>query len=583
MAVDYKVLSRQEVSKLGELIGKKRDEIPLTASEQWDYYVLNEKMEIKSSFNEIKRDYITSTDRSEKLAEAEAKVSADKAAYEKAQKTYVKTGLLSVPRLEATQEDHNLVAADEARWKETLDIAEAMTVEQNKRKQVTHFEESSITATINSEVRSIDAAREEQRKKDSTSTEYLSDKAWEERQASYMFPRPKFLTKDTALFVKVQSDPTQPKYNQLVSEKNPKEYTLSTSAVEPKDKLDEKDQIVSGGFGDTIGGDMYSKLMDGVFKKSGYSGTNNQIVSCLRDIDRFQTNILAPNYETSDITLMTRPILPLGSLSIRHDSFLSALDTKITNSTDFYIRCLLDGNWASDNAGLTSKCPMYNPFSPWIPIVTNRITSISGFPDPILETKTTEGGYHQEDQTYVKGGTGLHRSVTLNLNFNDIQGGILIKLFQVWIEVMAQLRDGRMMSYLKYIDENKIPYSVSIYQFNLDPTKTYLTNWVKATTCFPVSVPLGAIMNKAENQRHVTSAGQFTIPFMCNYVAYNRLEHIAAFNKLTERYYLMGSKERMEKIKNLEPTLGNNYNGIPYIESDNYGLKLVYKANPGTQ
>lgn len=330
-------------------------------------------------------------------------------------------------------------------------------------------------------------------------------------------------------------------------------------------------------YGDSI--QSHVGMMNNVLKKSGFGPIGNQATMWMRNIDRFQMNTLPPNYETSDITLISRPTLPMESSAIRHDSFLRMFDTTITDSLAFAIRCYLDKKWVENHTDLSFKCPRFNPYNPWLVPAVNGLTSISSFPDPAIETKTTEGGFHQEDQIYAKGGTGLNRGFQITLNFKDIQGGPLLLMFQAWIEIIAQLRDGRMMAYMDAINANVLPYTVSIYRFNLDPTKTWITNWCKVTTCFPLSIPLGGIMNTSENNRHISQSGVFSVPFACNFIQYNRLDTIRAFMALTERYYPFNTS-LLKKAKTISPTPENNYAGIPYIEFSKKGLKFVYKEMP---
>ena len=552
-------LSPKDRERLADLTIKEHRSMPLTGKEQFDRMLIEEKASVKSEFNAIDREmaqareaitnngqefsewnsWTTSLDKSEELAEQKLKELEE----DRIKTENIKKG--KIPLYNAEKQERKIIEDTEKANKD-----------------------------IDKRVAELKGGRAN-----------LKDDEWELRKSEFMFPRPTFVdkvekgkveyldvlnNKEYIAKKKEEAKGNSPKV--YVKTRTNEEYNTSTDPIDPMDlkyiekqnglKFDERFKSLKKHVGD----------MDTIFSRSGLGGYYNQVKHWFKDIDRNQLNILPPNYETSDITLITRPTLPLHSESIRHDPMLRMLDTNVKTSKYFYIRCLLDKIWVKNNTDLTHNSDIFEWRSPWLTCVTNGLLSISGFPDPTLETKTTEGGYHQEDQTYIKGGLGLYRSVTLNLNFKDIQGGILMTLFEVWCEVMSQLRDGSMISYLEYIDRNILPYTVSIYRFNLDPTKTYITNWAKATTCFPLSYPMGAIMNVAEHQRHITSSGQFTIPFMANFISYNKITHLLAFNRLTETF-CPGVQDR----PNLPNITENNYKGLPYIESDNYGFKLVYR------
>lgn len=320
---------------------------------------------------------------------------------------------------------------------------------------------------------------------------------------------------------------------------------------------------------------------DSIHASSGRGSRVNPLNSFLYNLDRNQLNTMLPNHECADITLMTRPCLPMQDSSLRQDDFLSLFDTYDCNSIAFIIRCYMDTFFSKYAAtqkatDAIAACPSFNRYSPWLIPVCNGITSISGFPDPYLETETTEGGFHQEDQTYAKGGLGLFRSVDLNLTFKDPQGGPLMLLFQLWVTCIQMLRSGQIMAYKEFVDAQMLPYTVSIYRFNLDPSKTFITNFCKVTGCFPKSVPIGAIMNTSENERFISSSGRYSIPFVGNVVEYNRPSIIYDFNKLAHRY--CPGIGGCENIPNLTR---HNMSGLPYIVDSPNGLMYVHKKIPG--
>lgn len=321
---------------------------------------------------------------------------------------------------------------------------------------------------------------------------------------------------------------------------------------------------------------------DSIHAWAGKGSRLNPMNSFLYNLDRNQLNAMLPNHECADITLMTRPCLPMQSSSLKQDDFLSLFDTVDPNSMAFVLRCYMDTFFSTHKRSAVAidamnKCSSFNNKSPWLIPVCNGITSISGFPDPYIETETTEGGFHQEDQTYAKGGLGLFRSVDLNLTFSDPQGGPLMLLFQLWITCIQMLRSGQIMAYKEFVDAQMIPYTVSIYRFNLDPSKTFITNFCKVTGCFPKSVPIGAIMNTSENERYISSAGRYSIPFVGNVVEYNRPSIIYDFNALARRYC-----PGIENEDNLPNITKNNMYGLPYIVPTEGGLRYVHKDVPDT-
>ena len=139
----------------------------------------------------------------------------------------------------------------------------------------------------------------------------------------------------------------------------------------------------------------------------------------------------------------------------------------------------------------------------------NSLTSISGFPDIALQTQTTQGGYQQEAQTFAIGADDFNRATyNLSLNFKDIQHGPVSAIIYYWLEYIRCVTRGLMLAYADDIDEQRLNYTVSIYRFTLDPTRTYITDWCKCTGCFPTTLNTGSIVQVNDNEEFVRAAQQ---------------------------------------------------------------------------
>ena len=71
------------------------------------------------------------------------------------------------------------------------------------------------------------------------------------------------------------------------------------------------------------------------------------------------------------------------------------------------------------------------------------------------------------------------------LDFNDIQNGLVMAMFQFWTDWMALLRVGITTPYLEDMYFRRLNYTVSIYRFMFDPTRQVITRYAKCTGCFP--------------------------------------------------------------------------------------------------
>ena len=286
----------------------------------------------------------------------------------------------------------------------------------------------------------------------------------------------------------------------------------------------------------------FQRLLEAGLETSFQSSANGSYFgmyqTALSRFDRFGQNHFMPNTEKAGMTFITRPKLNLSTASLRQDAIMSTLATLDSTSIPFSIRCYLDSEFATRGPGreFAEDSPFVANNTPFILPLTNCLISISGYPDPVLDTETTEGGFFSEDQTFAKGSDFLRRSYDLSLTFKDIQGGYVLALFYYWIWYISLVTNGIVTAYPEDIDERVLCYTCSIYRFLLDPTLKYITKWSKATGSFPKSVPMGNSFNFSEREAFISANMMFTIPFQVNKFEYMNPMVFYDFNTIMEEY-----------------------------------------------
>lgn len=310
-----------------------------------------------------------------------------------------------------------------------------------------------------------------------------------------------------------------------------------------------------------------------LFREAAGGGYINQFQTFLIGIDRYKKNYLPSTNEHHGLTFITRPRLNLSTASIRQNRIMAPLDTMNPKSLGFMIRCLLDTKFCNDHIDISLGSPFINTLNPFNVPLINGLVGITGWPDFSVETYTTDGGFHSEDQTFVIGSDRLSKTYDLSLTFKDIQVSPIASMFQYWLEYMACVTKGSMLAYIDDIEAQRLNYTVSIYKFNLDPTRKYITRYSKATGCFPKSLPIGSMFNENEEDLYVGSAGKFSVPFVANDIKYNDYGILMDFNRLVKRYC-----PEIDAYGNYTANSINNFYGIPYVESDKNGILLSFKG-----
>lgn len=336
--------------------------------------------------------------------------------------------------------------------------------------------------------------------------------------------------------------------------------------------------------GDKDDKEFLRDLMNRASQSSGDGSWDYQFQVFCQQLDRFQHAVLPPNNEHSGLTFMTRPKLNLQDATLRTSRMLTPLMTTQPESIGFAIRCLLDTKLSgmAEYKKAATECPFFNHHNPLLVPVCNALTNISGFPDPYLQTFTSNPGFFSEDQTIVIGGDNMNKTYDLSLSFSDPQYGMLVRLFVAWYEYMRLVSRGLATAYKEDIDLQRINYTVSIYRFVMDPKRKYVTRYGRAVGCFPKSVPYGSMMNVNEGETFVNSIGQYTIPFTANKVMYDDFAILEDFNTLMKSNLpsdLVGENRAHLNPHNVlrlpyHPMF--NYAGYPYIFHTSKGIKIDY-------
>jgi hypothetical protein len=319
---------------------------------------------------------------------------------------------------------------------------------------------------------------------------------------------------------------------------------------------------------------QYADIVAKLLATAGMCDPDTQLLSFMRGFDRLRGIRLPYNHENYGYYFITRPRLNLQSSSVRQSRILTPLDTENPNTIPFMIRCYLDPYFCKTRLAKAANCPGFDYSNPFLVPLTNAMHSCTGWQDPVLQTYTTDPGFHSEDQTFVIGSDNLNRTYTLNLGLKDVQYAPVMSLISYWMEYIRCQLEGIVIPYADDINMNRMNYSVSIYHFGLDVNRKYITRYAKATGCFPVSYPEGATHNMSNYETYVSAATNFTVPFIANKIEYNDPAIIMDFRRLIERYAPNIADVKYELTNDISDSFG----GIPWIINENGGMfRLVYK------
>jgi len=346
---------------------------------------------------------------------------------------------------------------------------------------------------------------------------------------------------------------------------------------------------------DDASGDVREQIGNLLYQING-SRQYTAFQDSMYGIDSVRNTMYMPEMEGHGFTFITRPKLNLSPMSIRSDRILSMLNTLDPDTVGYAIRAMLDTKLTNLCNISTKASSFLNEANPFIPILSNRLVSLNGWPDPTIDIETTEGGFFSESITYPKGSDMLARNYDISATFSDVQGSIVYMLMTMWTRWIMLATRGLVTAYMEDIEARRMCFTSSIYRFVMDPSNRYITKWAKATGCFPRSVPSGAYFNYDANASNVDVSMNLSIPFtVSGKIEYMDPIILREFNMLIEKKTgaawsnKAGTSTLSGGIATFKPALNydrlmTNFRCLPYIDLS-YGsneLQWLYDPNDTT-
>lgn len=321
---------------------------------------------------------------------------------------------------------------------------------------------------------------------------------------------------------------------------------------------------------------IFTGSIDDIFRSSSTGSTQFAVGNNFYGINHRQlAPAIASNRDHYGLTLFVRPQLNLSTNNIRNVRTLTPLLTKDPNAIQTIVRCLLDPRLQSGGA-LSSNCPFVDPRQAFIPILTNNLKSISGWPDIILPTTSSHPGAYQEEHSMVDGISINYGSFDLTAAYRNTRGDPIMMLFYTWVHYMAYVFEGLLIPYPDFIVENEIDYNTRIYRLVLDQTKTKVQKIAACGAAFPTSLPIGSFFDYSSDKPYNDNNSDINMTFKCNGALYQDDILVYEFNKTTAIFNPDMDDSTGRTSMTLVPVellkLFNN-RGYPRINPDTYTLE----------
>lgn len=294
------------------------------------------------------------------------------------------------------------------------------------------------------------------------------------------------------------------------------------------------------------------------------------------------------NTENQGLTFFVRPRLNLtyDNLAVMREMMPLAVEDPTTIQAA--IRGYLDPVQELQRAYQGSKSEFMDHESAFIPLLSNSLISLNGWPDLTVGTHTSkQGNYHETWSMVDDFPSSMYSDFELTANFRNIKGDPITQLFFHWVLYQSMVYTGRMMPYPDMVVNNEIDYVSRIYRVTLDETKRYVQKIAACGYCFPLSAPIGASVDFSnDSPMNLNTANQISVPFKCTgfmwndpLLVYMFNRTVATFNRNMQVDRLHSGSSLMVKLSPAERDLLRS-RGYPRIDPRTFEMEwYAYRAD----
>lgn len=292
-------------------------------------------------------------------------------------------------------------------------------------------------------------------------------------------------------------------------------------------------------------GNSNQETVDFISRINGFGSLTRPQTNNLRGINVNLNGVPAPaNQDSYGLTFFTRPDLNMTYDNISVDRMLLSLTQDDPTSMAMAIRCMLDSRITTGESSDRVVSDIFDDSQAFIPVLTNNLVSISGWPDIIADTYTSKEGVFKEAWSMVDGTTHIYNTYDLTANFRNIQGDPITLLMLAWVRYASLVYDGTLVPYASNVINNIIDYNTRIYRIVLNKENTYVQKIAACGAAFPSVVPIGASFNYSDDAVFNKDNDQISIRFNCIGANYMDPILIEEFNKTVGRANMVMSTEK---------------------------------------
>lgn len=271
--------------------------------------------------------------------------------------------------------------------------------------------------------------------------------------------------------------------------------------------------------------------LNDVFRLTPLGDVRSAIGTTFFGINHRQTPMPVPiNSDGYGLVLFTRPQMNLTDGNIRTERKYVPLITNEDASIQRIIRCYLDPRLNFDPT-VRLQCPYVDHKLAFMPLLSNHVLSLSGWPDPVSETFTSKPGIYKEVYGFTDSIIEHYGAFDLSSTFRNMQSDPINSLIWNWLIYKSNVTKGSMIPYPDLLVRNEIDYQTGIYRLVLDRSKRFVQK-IAQTRAEPVSSNMGSAFNYDSERPLNESAERVEVQWRCYGATYQDPIIVHQFNKV---------------------------------------------------
>ena len=242
------------------------------------------------------------------------------------------------------------------------------------------------------------------------------------------------------------------------------------------------------------------------------------------------------NKDMYGFTFFTRPQLNMQGDNLRNVRTMYTLLSQNSMSIPRWVRCTLDPRlmygYGSDDLVISNplNCLLVDNEQAFIPVLTNNLQSISGWPDMVTSAFVSKAGIYGESYAMVDGHYRNYGDFDMDATFKNTKGDPISYLFQTWCSYQSLVFEGMLLPYPDFITENELDYNTRIYRLVMDNEMLYVKKIAATGASFPMNLPTGQFFDYSSEKPYNDQSKDITIRFKCLGAIFNDDILIKEFN-----------------------------------------------------